>query len=257
MNDQATMKRLCDMLASIEVKCIDLHGSMLSAATAIEGFRESLSSEVTAMEAAIDMLGGIAEDEKQYKLGIVIGHTASRGGAVGVAPINANEHSWNTMMAKLFHDEFYGPRITNKVSVMVVTRDSIGVSGIEEAYARLGHWGADAVMELHFNSYTYSGASGTETLFSTELSAGFAFAVQEAMCSALGLGDRGLKRVNNGDRGFSSLNQLLTTPSIIIEPFFGSNPADCRTMYEKKKTFVSAVSLAILKYFETGNISND
>jgi hypothetical protein len=171
------------------------------------------------------------------KLAIIVGHTRSRGGAFAGAPIDQSEYDWNSDLAqrmKAHADQ----HLADALAVEVFTRDDGGVRG---AYGRARAWGADAAMELHFNA-AGPGATGTETLYLTAASRVLAEAIQDATVDVLGLRDRGVKTPHeaSGGRGASNLSQMGLRPSILTEPFFGSNPADRDAAQTRKQDLAVA-----------------
>jgi len=203
--------------------------------------RERLKDIIRELEDILDETDqptGDGVDEPQRpavvkKLAIVVGHTQIRPGAIAVAPIDAYEYPWNTDLAK----QMKGHADDAGMAIEIFYRDNVGITG---AYQQAADFGASAVMELHFNSFESPAATGTETLWATAASETFAQAAQQAMDQALGLRSRGVKHRNSG-RGFKSLTQLPATPSILIEPFFGSNPRDCSVAHEKKSALAQAL----------------
>ncbi|WP_170294647.1 N-acetylmuramoyl-L-alanine amidase [Roseospira navarrensis] len=179
------------------------------------------------------------------KLAIVVGHTGARPGAFAVDPIAQSENAWNADLAgrmKAFADS----HLTDSLSVEIFTRDDGGVSG---AYRRVREWGADAAIELHFNAATPA-ATGTETLYHTAASRGLAEVVQAATLETLGLRDRGVKTPHeaSGGRGTANLSQMGVRPSILTEPFFGSNPGDCAIAQSRKQHLAEAQVGAAARY---------
>ena len=88
----------------------------------------------------------------------------------------------------------------------------------------------DLVIELHFNAATPQ-ANGCETLYYFNSAKGRQFAklFSETVNNLTGikLRNNGLKAlVNKKDRGFASVFYP-KAPTILIEPFFGSNESDC------------------------------
>jgi N-acetylmuramoyl-L-alanine amidase len=165
------------------------------------------------------------------KLAVVVGHTKRSPGAFGEEPVGQNEYYWNRSLAALMKDH----AAAQALALEVFFRDNGGIAG---AYSRAGEWGADGCIELHFNAATPA-ASGTETIVVSEISKPLAEAVQGAMVETLGLRDRGVKEPWEG-RGRHSLTQL-PVPSVLIEPFFGSNPGDCHRADEQKDRLAAAL----------------
>jgi N-acetylmuramoyl-L-alanine amidase len=88
---------------------------------------------------------------------------------------------------------------------------------------------ASLAIELHFNSATPS-ANGHEWLYWHSSAKGKALA--QAFNAQFGkdhpnIKARGIKGITAQDRGGAFL-RVTSCPSIIVEPFFGSNESDCR-----------------------------
>jgi N-acetylmuramoyl-L-alanine amidase len=106
---------------------------------------------------------------------------------------------------------------------------------IRQAYAKVQAYGPRCVVELHFNSASDPSATGTEVLYRAGDSRGrgLAEAMVASMSSLLQLplrGDNGVKALVSGDRGAGSVYAIPGLPSVLLEPFFGSNPNDCVRM---------------------------
>jgi len=163
------------------------------------------------------------------KLAIVIGHTRKSPGAFS-PHLQQSEYDFNTDIA---------------IRILALAGEHVGVfrrdgHGVAGAYAQAKAWGATAVVELHFNSSANPEAHGTETLWKTPVSETLARSVQAAMVRALDLKHRGAKLPWQG-RGEASLTALPNIPSIIVEPFFGSNPTDCARVSERKDQLARAI----------------
>lgn len=168
-------------------------------------------------------------------LAVVVGHTWRSPGAFSPT-LDQHEHAFNCALAARIAAADLG-------RIGVFYRDGHGVAG---AYAAAKAWGqrpgvSFGVLELHFNSAANVDATGTETLYRQPDSKPFAQAVQQGMVAALGLRDRGAK-LPWQNRGDASLTALPGVPSIIVEPFFGSNPADCDRA--RARTLALAFNLA-------------
>lgn len=169
------------------------------------------------------------------KLAIVIGHHKAGKGAYAKAPIDAFEYDWNGQLAKLM--EAHTATIEG-LEVKRFFRDGVGLKG---AYAAVREWGADAAMELRFNAAGPK-ATGTETLFVTAESEALAEAIQDATLDCLALRDRGLGNPakHKGGRGKQNLTQMRGHPSVLTEPFFGSNPSDCAVAHKHMQALAEA-----------------
>ena len=184
------------------------------------------------------------------KLAIVVGHRANSPGAMAISPIDANEYEWNSDLAQKI--AAHAASVPG-AEVSIFSRDEGGVAG---AYRKAKEWGADGAMELHFNSAGPS-ATGTETLYLTPPSRPFAEAVQDATTSVLGLRDRGIKTPEeaSGGRGTQNLSQMGVRPSILTEPFFGSNASDCQVAHQNKPALARAQLEAAVNFL--ASMDND
>jgi len=91
------------------------------------------------------------------RLAIVVGHQKNAQGAWAVDPISKSEYEWNGQLAEMIISECE----TCGITANIFRRDEGGIRG---AYKRVRKWGADAAVELHFNSFSKKSVSGTETL---------------------------------------------------------------------------------------------
>ncbi len=161
------------------------------------------------------------------KIAVVVGHNARRKGARAGAPLNTNEYDYNNKIADRMIALASGSTRARK---FLREPSNSYRREIEAVYREVDAYGADVSIELHFNSAPFV-ASGTETLSSgSTRSMALAEAVQGAMVETLGLRDRRVKVPAREDRGGWSLHAG-RAPAILVEPFFGSNPADCRAAH--------------------------
>lgn len=166
------------------------------------------------------------------RLAVIVGHSRKAPGAWGKPPVGMNEYFWNTDLAAMMAKAAQG------VEMQTFFRDDGGVRG---AYGSALAWDAGAIMELHFNAAASISATGTETIhIDRPGTAKLAQAVQKAMVGALGLRDRGVKLPWEG-RGQSNLEAAGVVPAVIIEPFFGSNTADCTRAAERMGELAKAL----------------
>ena len=153
------------------------------------------------------------------KIGIVVGHNQRAQGAVRVTD-GVSEFVWCSKLAEMI-------RALNPEQIGVFHREhnpsGVGAE-VRAVYAEVDAWGAYVTCELHFNSFNAS-ATGTETLYATNAGKLVAIDVQKAMLKALGLRDRGLVHRQTGNGAPALLAGR--APAVLIEPYFGSNPADC------------------------------
>ena len=102
---------------------------------------------------------------------------------------------------------------------------------IKETASKLNKFNFDLVIELHFNAATPQ-ANGCETLyyFNSKKGKEFAHIFTDTVCGITGIKSRngGVKGVVpiKEDRGYASV-YYPKAPTILIEPFFGTNDNDC------------------------------
>lgn len=175
------------------------------------------------------------------KLAIVVGHNSEKPGAVR-KDTGESEFSFNSRLARRI--ELIASDSDLKVKTFF-RQPGLGYSReLREVYREVDIWGADASVELHFNSVASDKATGTETLTSgTALSMKLAEEVQREMVAALGLRDRGIKTRTSGQRGYKSLVSG-RAPAVLIEPFFGSSSKDQKTIDEDSE--VTSLAEAVL-----------
>lgn len=185
-------------------------------------------------------------------IAICIGHSrriAGRieGGAVSVGKVN--EHTYNLDLAK---------RIQRWLSDFDI--DSFIVSEYEgNGYTSAQKWlagqlkakGATVAIELHFNSADSPTATGHEWLFWASSSKGRLLTKElDAMMLQMfpDFRQRGIKPKGSGDRGGEFL-RFTHCPSVIAEPFFGSNAKDWNEIaVAKKEDLAQAIALGIRHY---------
>ncbi|MGB0968990.1 MAG: N-acetylmuramoyl-L-alanine amidase [Halocynthiibacter sp.] len=178
------------------------------------------------------------------KLAVIVGHREHAGGAYSPT-FGEAEYSWNKDLAQRILD------VKSKVERRVFYRDGQGISG---AYAAADKWGADLATELHFNSAHKQTATGTGILYYPGSVKGRSFAKQLFLKinAVLALGD--WPRRSGGivtpyqasgkqQRGLGSLSAG-RAPATLLEPFFGSNPNDCRVATKRKDDYAAAIVAA-------------
>lgn len=109
---------------------------------------------------------------------------------------------------------------------------------IKNTASKINKVNFDLVIELHFNSAVHHSANGCETLYyyRSDKSRDYAKQFSKIVASETGIKSRngGLKALTNrGDRGFASV-YYTKAPTILIEPFFGSNDNDCKRIESTK-----------------------
>lgn len=181
------------------------------------------------------------------KLAVVVGHTKDDKGAFSPF-LKKSEYDWNGDLAA---EMIKVPGI----DVQVFWRDGVGISG---AYAAGEQWGADAFVELHFNSSHNSTSTGTGVLYQSPVSKQLAIRVSLGIQAVLGLGywPQGSNGVctpyqasGKQERGKKSLTAS-KKPSVLIESFFGSNPNDCRMADACRADLAMAIVSSVISFFE-------
>lgn len=172
------------------------------------------------------------------KLAIIVGHNSKSKGAVRVDN-DQSEFEFNSALAQSIQSYASG----GLDCLIFFRRPGVGYpQEVKDVYKEVDEWGADAAIELHFN-FAGKTATGTEVLSSgTAGSMALAGYVQSEMVDCLGLADRGVKVRDNGGRGSASL-MAGKAPTILIEPFFGSNRKDCEKVDDAEKMQSLAYSI--------------
>lgn len=183
-----------------------------------------------------------------HKLALVVGHNTERQGAHS-AHLAISEWPYWSKWAQDFAVA-NDPAISG-FEVKVFYRPSeVGYGAqIKQVYSEVDAWGADASIELHFNSAKSKTAHGCEMLSSgSKLSMALAAEVQKNTVFYCYEGDerdgvnRGVRTPMEKDRGYMSLHTG-RAPAIIAEPFFGSNAQDCK-MFDGEE-FAAALTEAV------------
>jgi N-acetylmuramoyl-L-alanine amidase len=215
------------------------------------GIREILMSEEFAKS-----VGEKEEDTPVLKkplgrVALVVGHTYISKGAF--SPILGSEYDYN---AKVL-----GPAIVRTLDDLgikggIFYRDQGGYKG---AYDALNSWGADIVIELHFNAFNGK-ASGAEILLATDKDRPglhekeLAINMVAMISDVLNIPNRGLKYrpSSKRERGWHLVNQTHTIPSILIEPFFGDNEDDAKSARVNIVSLAAAIALPCKTLLEGG-----
>lgn len=176
---------------------------------------------------------------KTAQLGIIIGHNRMSQGAFSPT-LDQSEYQFHKGRAHMWVDRADG----TPVDVQVFERPANAVdfkSEIRKPYQEADEWGADLVLELHFNAHEDPTATGSETLHFTS-TAGTAWAerVQAATVRELGLRDRGTDDRIRGERGWCSVIAGRAAAAV-WEPAFGSNPTDAARLSERYALAVDAI----------------
>lgn len=181
------------------------------------------------------------------RLAIVVGHDMKAKGATSVSPLNVQEYDYNVDLAEYM----YRVAMAKGITTRVFTRNKGGLRG---AYEDVRKWSDEntVCLELHFNSFNGK-VQGSETLFDKDPldSIELAREVHKAVCEVFqrkNKQDRGIKLIDNGERGYLNLN-LCKIPSCIVEPFFGDNPADAELGHKLKHQYADYLVDAVFTYF--------
>jgi N-acetylmuramoyl-L-alanine amidase len=175
------------------------------------------------------------------KIAIVVGHNSKAQGAVRVTD-GRTEFDWNCELASLIDDHGDNVRIFKR-------EKGGGYSAeIDRVYAQVDAWGADLSIELHFNSSSNPKSRGGETLCSgSSGSLRLAKLVRARVAAVLLNHDRGVKILGRHDRGGRSLWQG-KAPAILIEPYFGSNAAECNAAQQYMDELAEAYYRAAMDF---------
>ena len=171
------------------------------------------------------------------KIAVVIGHRASKPGYRS-AYLDQYEYQFNAELTKELL-----PVLENDYQVVVYFKDGLSTP---QVYDEIQKWNPRLALELHFNAHQDASAYGTETLCMQGWGY-YANIMQNALAAALKRdrkGDRGIKILRGGGRGFENVSQL-DCATLLLEPFFGSNPDDC-ALFESRRTEVFNAILSAL-----------
>jgi len=212
------------------------------------------------------------------KVALIVGHSEASKGAYS-ASLQTHEYPLWKEVALEACREFRETGLDAKV----ITRDGISIEKVGEM---VNEW-ADLAIELHFNSsgkkiknpqfghnnqpeyitITDITPSGCETLYDADPvdSKLFAQTIHNGILKSLTEAnpnysefrkdtnpwskpkDRGVKLMDEGDRGYRNLHSV-KIPSCLIEPFFGSNARDCQRFKRNRAQFTRALVSSVLTY---------
>jgi len=179
------------------------------------------------------------------KIALLIGHRVSSQGARSVKRISEFAF-WYTFLHTIVHvlPSHHRYRVFERL-------DSDG-RGYRERMKSVGkraqEWGADLIISFHFNASRNVKAEGFEVLCPEDDYISEAYALDMLSCfeEHLRTPNRGLKRVPNDPdvRGSGFLYQT-PMPSILVEPFFGTNWEDF-----KNATQEGRLAAALIDFME-------
>jgi len=187
------------------------------------------------------------------RLAIVVGHDKFQPGARAVYPISQYEYHYNTEIAGLMDSMAKDYQLQSRIFFRN--------SGLVKAYEAVNAWVENTqsvAIELHFNSSEDRRAKGTETLYDDPESQILATLIQGAVLIAFKRNieqNRKTVLIKDGERGHRNLS-LAKCPSVIVEPFFGSNKEDADLGHTLKKEYAECLLIATKLYFrETQRLS--
>ncbi len=157
------------------------------------------------------------------RLAIIIGHSKEKPGAVSACGLT--EYAYNLEVAQSIWD---AAEKTPEIEVRPFYRNN---KTILQVANEVNVWTKDApkslAVELHANSCDNPSVVGTEVLFDENPVENRLIARQfiNALCTLFKQKNRGIKPLSIGDRGHMSM-QVLSCPSVILEPLFLSNVID-------------------------------
>ena len=73
-------------------------------------------------------------------------------------------------------------------------------------------------------------------------------AVEDVPMVTSGKVNRGIKLQGPGDRGFTNVSSAPSVPSVLVEPFFGSSPSECRIALNRTTEYVEGLIDAFIKF---------
>lgn len=164
---------------------------------------------------------------------ILIGHTEDSKGAVSPFGVPA-EFDFNSKVASFMEDicdvythESYKPGYTTMV---------------KKTAAKINKHKYKAILVLHYNSFNLS-SNGTEILYYATSVAGkkMASILSARIAIAFKTSNRGPKPITSSqDRGFAEVYYTVA-PTVIVEPFFGSNKEDSEKFKNKEHIYAEVL----------------
>jgi Mannosyl-glycoprotein endo-beta-N-acetylglucosaminidase/N-acetylmuramoyl-L-alanine amidase len=191
---------------------------------------QSQLSDDVAPVAAAAAAGQSSASVSQTRVAVVVGHNKVAPGSSALSPISQSEFPFNSQVAAMMKADCANFNLTVEVFVRQANHDVR--KEITAVYAQVAAWKPDCAIELHFNSADNPTATGSQVLFRSDKPdpRGLAANIVHEVTTLLGLparGGNGLDPISAGDRGGISVYALPDIPSVLSEPFFGSNKNDC------------------------------
>jgi len=159
--------------------------------------------------------------------------------------LGKNERDFNMEVATYTHSLLESAGVESRIVSEYAGRGY--TTAMMDAARQIEAMGATLAVEFHFNSATPS-ANGHEWLYWHSSKGGkkLAQAFHDRFTQDFPtIKARGVKPLNSSSRG-AQFVRLTHCPAIILEPFFGSNESDCRTI--TARCLASAYTGAILNY---------
>lgn len=187
-------------------------------------------------------------------LAIAIGHSPTSQGASGKLNDKIwTEFSYNTDLANDIALQFVERCIGDHVDVYLFRRQD-SESPIHDLCGEINACNPNLAIELHCNSHADESISGTETLYWSRSKPGKEAAeiFQDCIAECLGLRDRGLKKITSVEQRGGTFLALTDCPSLILEPFFISNPSDLAIGLKARQRLAKAIAVAACLYLLDG-----
>lgn len=189
------------------------------------------------------------------RLAIAIGHSPTSQGASG--KLNGKiwtEFSYNTDLANDIALQFIERYIGDHVEVCLFRRPD-SESPIHDLCREINGCNPNLAIELHCNSHADESISGTETLYwsRSKPAKEAAEIFQDCITKCLGLRDRGLKKITSVEQRGGSFLAMTDCPSLILEPFFISNPGDLGIGLNARQRLAKTIAVAACVYLLGGD----
>lgn len=170
------------------------------------------------------------------RIALIIGHSRQSEGASNV---NTGETEWeyNRQLVGLIAGE-----LAPEHDLAIIHRDD----GYNMLPSEVNETGADIAISFHCNAFD-TRTSGTEVLYWHGSGKGRVLAekLQAATVGVLGLTDRGVKPIGDGDRGAPLLRDT-HMPCVLMESFFIDNDHDVSVGQHYKHKLAEAIAECIL-----------
>lgn len=185
-------------------------------------FAEDAAAELTAVKPATPLKPPVTN---KPTVALIVGHDATAKGAYSPTLAMSEYDYWKSVAG------YVNTALNLPFNPVAILRDKIGISG---AYAQADRLKPALIVELHFNASTSKSAKGFEILYADGRIK--ALTAAKAMTAAwktihptstLRQAGTGLLPVSPSERGGFNVHASYC-PSVLIEPFFGSNAAESK-----------------------------